>query len=142
MSGGNVYKFGCLCQAKLFEYVAKRGYDLRAFSESYMRSDFVRREIDSLWSYYQTQPPIAIVEILTLDYPEVRFEKLSRTVPHLEDFAHWMGYMYSYYHQRFGTPSADIVNSFPYEIMRGYYPAFTTMSWEAGAESMREDATG
>jgi len=69
MSGGNVYKFGCLCQAKLFEYVAKRGYDLRAFSESYMRSDFVRREIDSLWSYYQTQPPIAIVEILTLDYP-------------------------------------------------------------------------
>ncbi len=47
----------CRTQQQIYEYMAEQGYDMAVFSNAYLSSDFCKREMDTLYSRFQTEFP-------------------------------------------------------------------------------------
>lgn len=117
--------FNCENQEKLFELSQNMGFDDDDFIQKYMESDFCKRELDQLYSYFQMAEPEDI-----MDYA-LKEIKPKRNIRHYNRNAiKWTGYMYRYLHLRLAVNSAVIYRTLPLKDMLVYYVGMHTQSDE------------
>ena len=105
----NQDKRTCVTQANLYKHVYSHGYYIIDFSDKYLASDFCNREMDSLYSVFQREDPLQILDFV--------IPQIGELVPQTENPFHspywgaWdLGYMYRYLHYSTGLHSKDIVS--------------------------------
>ena len=105
----NQDKRTCATQANLYDHICRCGYDIIDFSDKYLASDFCNREMDSLYSVFQREDPLQILDFV--------IPQIGNLVPQTENPFHtpywgaWdLGYMYRYLHYSTGMHSKDIVS--------------------------------
>lgn len=105
----NQDKRTCATQANLYDHICRCGYDIVNFSDKYLVSDFCNREMDSLYSVFQREDPLQILDFV--------IPQIGDLVPQTENPFHttywgaWdLGYMYRYLHYSTGMHSKDIVS--------------------------------
>lgn len=97
-------QFTCMTQASLYEYVYREGYDVLAFSDLYISSDFCNREMDSVYSVFQREDPLQILDFVIPQIGELKKMEDSSIYVEAAD----LGYIYRYLHFLTGLPSVEI----------------------------------
>lgn len=117
--------FNCDNQGFVFELAQKIGYDINDFVDKFMTSDFCARELDALYSWFQTSEPEDIMDYVLKEIePEYSSETYSN------DKLHWIGYMYRYINLRFGINSSEIYKVLPMKDMLVLYVGMHTQDDE------------
>ena len=99
----------CDTQGDLYEYVFKENYDIIDFSDKYLASDFCNREMDSLYSVFQREDPLQILDFVIPQIGDL-FPQTENPF-HTPYWGAWdLGYMYRYLHYSTGMHSKDIVS--------------------------------
>lgn len=94
----------CMTQADLYEYIQREGYDIFRFSDLYLASDFCNREMDSVYSVFQREDPLQILDFVIPQIGELK--KMEDTSDYVD--AADLGYIYRYLHFLTGLPSSEI----------------------------------
>ena len=97
--------YDCQTQADLYEYIMKDGYDLIDFSDRYLKSKFCNQEMDSVYSVFQREDPLQILDFVL---PEIGELKRTGERGYVDPWD--LGYIYRYLHFMTGCSSADLVN--------------------------------
>ena len=115
----------CRTQGEIYERMANNGYDIRIFSEHYLRSDFCRRAFDTIYSRFQYADDL---ECLDFILPEIG-DKCRKTKDFLlsADIAYWIGFTYRQLYVETNIPSSELVEKIPFDVMLRYYPGLHTV---------------
>lgn len=46
----------CYTQQRIYKYMCQQGYDMKTFSDAYLRSDFCRRAMDTNYNISRRKP--------------------------------------------------------------------------------------
>lgn len=125
----------CETQQMIYEHMCNQGYDMKSFSDAYLRSDFCRRAMDTLYSRFQLEFPTECEDFF---WPEIKdqVEKMEDGLQFDVDVACWIGYTYRQLYFETQIPSRELVELIPFEVMCQYYPGMHTIDEEEAAELM------
>jgi len=126
----------CQTQGMIYEYAWSLFYDMKSFSEGYMRSDFCRREMDSRYSVFQLQDPEECFDFLDKDVLQDK-PVLSGRID--KNTAYWIGFTYRQLHFETGMKSREIEEKVSFKAMMRYYPGLHTVDEDVAAEIICED---
>ena len=97
----------CRTQAELYEYIYEQGYDIVDFSDKYLNSDFCNREMDSLYSVFQREDPVQILDFVIPQIGDLKKKKEEAfSNPYIGAWE--LGYIYRYLHFLIKVSSKDI----------------------------------
>lgn len=113
----------CETQGNIYEYIANHGYDLREFSERYLKSDWTRRQMDTIYSRYQIREP---EECLDFILPEIG-EVLKSEMYFDGAMAFWIGFIYRALYLATDIPSEKLVQKVPFDSLQRMYIGYYTM---------------
>lgn len=123
----------CDIQGKLFELSAKKGYDSKAFIESYMNSD-TAAFFDLPYDRMQWAGIEYMLENLIDEGKDI--PKTNRI--YSMDTLYWAGYIYRYWHFLTGESSRDIYAIANAKTMQKNYLGFHTIDNELTVENLKE----
>ena len=127
----------CETQAMIYRYAAREGFDMEAFSDKYLRSDFCRRAMDAIYSRFQLADDVECWDFI---YPELKSELTKYEDNHMfsPDAAYWIGYIYRQLAFETGMPSAEIQGYLPFKEMCKVYPGGHTVDENVAVEILME----
>lgn len=128
----------CKVQGSIYEYQAKKGYDIAVFSELYLKSDFCKRAFDTIYSRFQWADA---EECLDFIIPEIgdKCKKLKSNEEFSPDVAFWIGFTYRHLYIRTEIPSEELVQIIPFDSMLRYYPGLHTIDEESAIDIICKD---
>ena len=128
----------CHTQGSIYEYAAKNGYDMKVFSEVYLKSDFCRRAFDTIYSRFQFADEEECWDFLE---PENRaeFKKLDDNKEFDIDVAYWIGFTYRQIYIESGVKSSDLADKITFETMCRYYPGLHTIDEDMAYDIIKKD---
>lgn len=134
----NLDEYGiCQNQARLYEYVARKGFDMEWFSEEYLRSSFCKRAFDTVYSRFQTADE---QECLDFIIPELKTIKMLDKEYMLDpDVAYWIGFTYRQLYIETEVPSSKLVEKVDFTTMCRYYPGLHTVDEEMATDIICEN---
>ena len=121
----------CETQAELYEYAAIHGFNVPDFSDTYLKSDFCKRAMDSSYSRFQLQCPEEILDFF--QYDTIRDSGVSGPV------AYWIGFTYRQLAFETGLPSKDLLDLYPFSLMLSMYPGMHTQDPEYVGDVLLEN---
>ena len=128
----------CDIQGRLFELVAKEGYDCDKFVAFFMGSD-VAKGLDSRYNRLQwAGEEYLLEEILAASGAEIPHstEQISK------DLMYWVGYIYRYWHYYKNEPSKKIYSQANFKTMKRNYMMFHTMDPSLAIDDLIEMKEG
>lgn len=125
--------YSCRIQGELFVLVQDMQYDEADFIKRYMTSRFCNKEMDALYSYFQT----ADAED-SMDYVQKEFTLVKSDNHYDRNAVFWIGYMYRYLHLRTGFSSEYIYSKIPFCDMLVMYVGMSTQDDEYFLDVIRE----
>lgn len=126
----------CNVQGDLFVFMAKNGYDMSAFVQTYMTSDFCYRHMDSIYSSYQYLYPELLSEYF---FDELDFNLPQTDASYNKDVFFWMGFTYRYVTDKLEISSYDLYQKVPYNTMLLLYEGYHTIDDDIVVDRIRED---
>ncbi len=133
----NVEYIICRNQGELYRYIARHGYDLKAFSDAYLTSDFCRRAFDTTYSRFQFADE---EECLDFIWPEIgEVPSLPDGQCFEPDVAFWIGFVYRQLYIKTGVCSRELLRKLPFEKMCGYYPGLHTIDEDMAIDIICKD---
>lgn len=131
----------CKTQQHIYEYMASEGYDMALFSDAYLKSDFCKRAMDSVYSRFQLETPLECADFYM---PEIapKLKKLDSSTIYDPDVAGWIGFVYRQICMETKTPSARLARSIPFRTMEQYYPGMHTIDEDEAARIIIENVFG
>lgn len=125
----------CETQGKIFELAADDGYDIENFTNVYLKSDFCRRQFDTLYSRYQYADAEESWEIFL---PEIkdRLHRYEDGQVFRGDVAWWFGFTYRQLWYESGVASSNLADRVPVHDLVKLYPAYHTLDEEMAAEKL------
>ena len=126
----------CMTQGDIYEMAARKKYDMKQFSDIYMKSDFCNREMDAVDSRFHVEHPRRCLSELFRRSPE---PDQGNTEPFPEDEAYWIGDMYRRIAIDKKIKSRELVDLIPFSMMRAAYPGMHTISDEDAVERLTKN---
>lgn len=131
------HRFICKQQQELFEYAQKKGADVRAFAEAFMKSNFCNRSLDKPYSVDQYADILNWLEFLEweniLVRPTLRQQHISSRV------AGWVGFTYRQLQIETGLQSRELWEKVPMDRIIIAWPGLHTVDEDMAAEIIMED---
>ena len=115
----------CETQSEIFQLAMDMNLDDDDFIKEYMNSDFCKREMDALYSWFHLADPKD-----SMDYILREIKPKKNNLHYDPDAIEWIGWMYKYLQLRFEISSREIYTRLPLKIMLGYYPGMHTQAEE------------
>lgn len=129
----------CRTQGNIYEYMARKGYDMESFSDAYLTSVFCKESMDTLYSRFQVREP---EECLDFILPEIQ-DKLN-LLPDSQvfdpDVAFWIGWTYRQLYIMTGVNSSELKDKISFSHMCKIYPGMHTINEYHSAEIICENA--
>jgi len=100
----------CDTQGRIFRYAEHDGWDMREFTRLYLNSDFCRREMDTVYSYFQYRSEEAYEFIMT---EELSMIPSDNRCPN----AYEIGFAYRFLAYKTGRTSAEIWNDTSFDTV-------------------------
>lgn len=128
----------CQTQQRIYEYMAKNGYDMKVFSDAYLSSDFCRRAMDTIYSRFQLED---VGECSDFFMPEIEHQliKYPNNFGCDMDIAGWIGFTYRQLFITTGVHSAELIKIVPFDAMCRYYPGLHTIDEENAVDVIIEN---
>lgn len=128
----------CRTQEKIYAYMCEKGYDMQVFSDAYLKSDFCKRAMDTIYSRFQLETPMECEDFYM---PEIgdQLTKLPDDQMFDSDIARWIGYTYRQLYFESGISSAELADKIPFDVMCRYYPGMHTIDEDLAVETMLEN---
>ncbi len=127
----------CKTQGRVYRYAGQLSYDPAAFSEYYLRSDFCRRAMDSVYSRFQYADEEEIFYFLDLE--NVPESGTSGKDGFPAEVLYWIGFTYRHLAFASGKPSGELAKLLPFDTMVAYYPGLHTVDEDMAVEIILEN---
>ena len=128
----------CDNQGRIYEYMARVGYDMQIFSDLYLGSDFCKRAFDTTYSRFQYADEMECLDFLMPEIGE-RCLYMDKDIMFSPDVAKWIGFTYRQLYIATGIASAKLKNLVPFLSMCNYYPGLHTVDEDVAAEIICKD---
>ncbi len=150
MLTGVDYKI-CRTQGNLYEFLAKKGFDMELFSGLYLQSDFCRRAFDTIYSRFQLADELECLDFIVPElrgkFPEFHSGQITEDydrVPEAEscfspDVAYWIGFTYRQLYIETGINSRELSEKLPFDAMCRYYSGLHTVDEEMAVDIICEN---
>ena len=125
----------CKTQGRIYRYIAAHGYDVEAFSDAYLRSDFCRRAMDTIYSRFQWADEEECLDFIT---QEIDLPKMDTTSVFDPDVAFWIGFTYRQLYIETNRSSRQLCKDIPFGRMCAMYPGMHTIAEDSVAEIIAE----
>ena len=123
----------CETQGDLYKYMAEQGCDMEAFSDAYLSSSFCSRAMDTIYSRFQLEHPLEILDFLM---PEIK--DFCPLVPEDKqcpaDVAYWIGFTYRQLYLETDVLSAELAKKVPYDALFVSYVGLHTVDEEMATD--------
>lgn len=141
----------CNTQGNLYEFIAKKGFNIELFSRLYLQSDFCRRAFDTIYSRFQLADELECLDFIVPElkgkFPEFDDGCITEDydrIPEPEscfspDAAYWIGFTYRQLYIETGTSSRELSERLPFDAMCRYYPGLHTVDEEMAVSIICED---
>lgn len=126
----------CYTQQRIYRLMAKEGYDMRVFSDEYLKCDFCRRAMDTTYSRFQVHDEL---ECYDFYMPEIEKSLVKTDAGINIDAVEWIGFMYRYLFIVTGVKSAQLVEMVTFDTMLAYYPGLHTVDEDIAVEIICKD---
>lgn len=103
----------CQTQGDIFHCANEMYYDMDIFVPHYMNSDFCKRQMDGIYSYFQMADAEDCLDYI---FKEIKVPKL-REIKYNPNPMNWIGYTYRQLSFVLGKSSAEIYGCIPFEDM-------------------------
>lgn len=127
----------CRTQERIYEEMAKQGYEMESFSDAYLSSDFCNREMDAQYSHFQLED-FGTCSCFFMPQIEDKLKMLPDDYMFNLDVAAWIGFTYRQLNIVTGTPSAELVKIIPFEMMCACYAGLHTIDEDMAVERLIE----
>ena len=100
-------------QGEIYQLAYDLGYDVEEFSKEYLKSDFCKYEMDSIYSKYQTEFANECLDLVIYEFEQKNINIAKRT----EDIHYspnWIGMMYRYLFFSLKTLSYNLPKKVPF----------------------------
>lgn len=124
----------CRTQEDIYKWAAARKYDMAAFSNAYLSSDFCRRAMDSEYSRFQLCDPDECMDFIR---PEIGTFETDLYFD--EEVAGWIGWMYRFICFQTGISSKKLNEKVSFNSMCAYYPGLHTVDERMAVEIISKD---
>lgn len=101
-------------QEGIYNIAYEMGYDMEAFSDFYLHSDFCKYEMDALYSKFQTEFPEACMDEIQSELEEKEIILPKRTKECFYSPG-WIGKMYRYLFFELQMPSNELASEIPFQ---------------------------
>lgn len=101
-------------QEGIYNLAYDMGYDIEAFSNFYLQSDFCKYEMDALYSKFQTEFPEACMDEIQEELENKNIVLPKRTEECFYSPG-WIGKMYRHLFFELQMPSSELVNKIPFQ---------------------------
>lgn len=126
----------CETQARLFKYIVENNYDIEDFIVKYMKSDFCKRAMDTMYSRFQSEDE---EECLDFIIPEIGTLKENINKYYNIDEIYWIGFIYRQLYIETSIPSSKLIDILPLKTMHKYYPGLHTVEENMQADIICEN---
>ena len=128
----------CQTQGWIYKLAAKMGYDMKLFSDMYLKSDFCRRAFDTKYSRFQLSDAEESMDFIL---PEIGncIKKMEQDEIFSPDVAEWIGFVYRQLYIETQIPSKVLQETVSFTSMCRYYPGLHTIDEENATEIICED---
>lgn len=126
----------CYTQQRIYEHMASEKYDMRGFSDAYLKCDFCRRAMDTCYSRFQLED---VYECMDFYMPEIGASLVKTDGGQNIEAAAWIGFMYRYLFISTGIMSAELVQKVTYDVMLAYYPGLHTIDEDMAIDIICKD---
>ena len=120
----------CDIQGSLFSYAVEEGYDLKTFSDVYLKSEFCRRKMDSEYSIYQsahyTWVAANLFPEIESDLKKIPKEEMNKDYVFAED----VGFMYRLLYILTSVPSRELADIVPFDYLLKFANRFQHYGFE------------
>jgi len=127
----------CKNQARLYRYVAIKGFDMEWFSENYLRSSFCKRAFDTIYSRFQTADELECLDFIIPELGIIQY--MNDDMMFDPDVAEWIGFTYRQLYIETGIPSSEIVEKVDFATMCRYYPGLHTIDEDMATDIICEN---
>lgn len=127
----------CKTQARLYRYVAQKGFDMEWFSENYLRSSFCKRAFDTTYSRFQTADELECLDFILPELGTIKM--LDDAYMFHPDVAEWIGFTYRQLYIETEIPSSELVKKINFATMCRYYPGLHTVDEEMATDIICEN---
>lgn len=124
----------CNTQGELYEWAALRGYKFPEFSDIYLKSDFCKHSMDTIYSRFQIREPEEHIDFLFSEHPELESCKSIDGIIYDSEVAYWIGYTYRHMHFISGIQSTELCKLLPFIQMEQWYPGLHTVDEDEAAD--------
>lgn len=125
----------CETQGEIFQCANEMKLDMNIFIPKYMKSEFCKRNMDTIYSHFQmTFPEDSLYFILQeIDVPILNEVQYNSTV------MEWIGYIYRHLYYALKKDSNVIIDKVPFECMLAYFPGLHTVDENMAVDIIFED---
>lgn len=128
----------CYTQMRIYEDMAKKGYEMERFSNAYLSSDFCNREMDAEYSHFQLED-VGTCAAFFMPQIEDKLQMLPDDRMFDLDVAAWIGFTYRQLNIVTGTSSTELSNIIPFERMCACYAGLHTIDEDMAVERLIEN---
>ena len=125
----------CETQGDIFRCANEMKYDMESFVPAYMTSEFCKRHMDGIYSYFQMADGEECLDYIT---NEINVPKLNKVI-YPSSIMAWIGFTYRQLAIELKKPSCEIIKKVPFYSMVAYYPGLHTIDEEMSIEIITEN---
>ncbi len=105
----------CNTQSKIYEYAVNLGYEIKSFSDNFLKSTFCKESFDTIYSRFQLETPMECMDFIL---PEIK-ESLVLSTSEQEQacVAGDIGFMYRLLYIETSVPSVKLAEIVPFDEM-------------------------
>lgn len=124
-------------QGEIYQLAYEMGYDMEDFSDKYLKSDFCRLEMDSVYSKFQMEFGDACMDEVMAEFRDKNITVKKRD----SDFLYsptWIGEMYRYLFYSLKKYSAQLAEKIPLSELAIYEPELEESELEEAVALLTE----
>ena len=124
-------------QGKIYGLAYNMGYDIPDFSEKYLNSNFVKYEMDALYSKYQTELADACMENILCEF-EDRGIRLKKRAKDIYYSPYEIGYLFRRFYYAAKTTSRELYDKIPIEKLGAYSIELENQTYDEKVEILKD----
>ena len=126
----------CKKQGAIYKLAAREGYDMKNFSDVYLKSDFCERAFDTIYSRFQMADEEESFDFIVPEN-EDKLIKLDNKWFN-QDVSWWIGFTYRYLYYDTGLTSKELSDRVPFEKLVAMYAGLHTIEEQQAADIINE----
>ena len=128
-------------QGEIYNLAYKMNFDMSWFSEQYLKSVFCEKEMDAIYSKFQTEFPEACMEELLSEWDNKKIAIVCRKEDAIDAYTSptRIGQIYRYLFYELCLPSKELQHILPYSEIANYDIEFDTLEIENIVSFIMED---